>query len=92
LTKDSRFWAACIINTFGVGVLSRHNVGEVLEEERTTPCGPAPKFDQQLRQSGMVALKLWQQEIRDCVSTAREPTFFAQKNLVGWGEQRGLVE
>ena len=51
----------------------------------------APKFDQHLRQSGTVDLEPWQQEIRDYVSTARKPTFLAQKNLVEWGRRTGLV-
>ena len=51
----------------------------------------APKFDQCLRQAGPVALKPWQQEIRDCVITAKKPTFLAQHNLVRWGKLRGLV-
>jgi hypothetical protein len=40
----------------------------------------------------MVTLKLWKQEIRDYVIVAKKPTFFAQKNLVKWGRQRGLVQ
>jgi hypothetical protein len=52
----------------------------------------APKFDQYLRQSGTTTLQPWQQEIRDYIVTAKKPTFFAQKNLVQWGRQRGLVE
>ena len=51
-----------------------------------------PKYDECLRQSGMVTLKLWQQEIRDYVGTARKPTLFAQNNLVKWGKRRGLVQ
>jgi len=51
----------------------------------------APKFDQCLRQAGPVALKPWQQEIRDYVITAKKPTFLAQHNLVRWGKLRGLV-
>ena len=51
----------------------------------------APKFDQHLRQSGTVDLEPWQQEIRDYVSTARKPTFLAQKNLVEWGKRKGLL-
>jgi hypothetical protein len=52
----------------------------------------APKFDQYLRQSGTTTLQPWQQEIRDYIGTAKKPTFFAQKNLVKWGRQRGLVQ
>jgi hypothetical protein len=52
----------------------------------------APRYDECLRQSGMVTLKPWEQEIRDYVITAKKPTFFAQKNLVKWGRQRGLVQ
>ena len=52
----------------------------------------APKFDQYLRQSGTTTLQPWQQEIRDYIVTAKKPTFFAQKNLVKWGRQRGLVQ
>jgi hypothetical protein len=51
----------------------------------------APKFDQSLHQAGLVALKPWQQEIRDYVITAKKPTFFAQQNLVRWGKLQGLV-
>lgn len=51
----------------------------------------APKFDQHLRQFGTVALKPWEQEIRDYVSIAKKPTFFAQRNLVNWGVRKGLV-
>ena len=51
----------------------------------------APKFDQYLRKSGTVNLERWQQEIRDYVSTARKPTFLAQKNLVEWGKRNGFV-
>ena len=51
----------------------------------------APRYDRCLRQSGTVALKPWQQEIRDYVITAKKPTFFAQDNLVRWGKLKGLV-
>jgi hypothetical protein len=52
----------------------------------------APKFDQCLRQSGIVTLQPWQQEIRDYVGTAKKPTLFAKNNLVDWGRRRGLVQ
>ncbi|MGA8569195.1 MAG: hypothetical protein WB580_15495 [Candidatus Binataceae bacterium] len=55
-------------------------------------CDLAPKFDQYLRQSGTTTLRPWQQEIRDYIVTAKKPTFFAQKNLVKWGRQRGFVQ
>jgi hypothetical protein len=51
----------------------------------------APKYNECLRQSGMVTLKPWQQEIRDYVITAKKPTFFAKHNLVRWGKLKGLV-
>jgi hypothetical protein len=51
----------------------------------------APKFDQCLRQTGPVALKPSEQEIRDYVITAKKPTFFAQHNLVSWGKLKRLV-
>jgi hypothetical protein len=50
------------------------------------------KFDRDLRQSGATNLELWQQEIRDYVSTAIKPTTFAQRNLLEWGKQTGLVK
>jgi hypothetical protein len=52
----------------------------------------APKYEQYLRRSGEVDLELWQQEIRDYVSTAKKPTIFAQHNLVRWGKRNGLVK
>jgi hypothetical protein len=52
----------------------------------------APKFDECLRQSGIVILQPWQQEIRDYVGTAKKPSLFAKSNLVRWGKSRGLVE
>ena len=52
----------------------------------------APKFDQCLRQSRTAALQPWQQEIRDYISTAKKPTFFAQNNLLEWGKRKGLVK
>jgi hypothetical protein len=51
----------------------------------------APRYDQYLRQSGPVTLKLRQQEVRDYMITAKKPTFFAQHNLVRWGKVKGLV-
>src|ERR1700730_6967349 len=45
-----------------------------------------------LRQSRTAALQPWQQEIRDYISTAKKPTFFAQNNLVEWGKRRGFVK
>ena len=51
----------------------------------------APKYNECLRQSGMVTLKPWQQEIRDYVITAKKPTFFAKHNLVRWGKLKRLV-
>jgi hypothetical protein len=51
----------------------------------------APRYDKCLSQSGTVALKPWQQEIRDYVITAKKPTFFAQHNLVRWGKLKRLV-
>ena len=42
----------------------------------------APKYNECLRQSGMVTLKPWQQEIRDYVITAKKPTFFAKHNFL----------
>jgi hypothetical protein len=51
----------------------------------------APRYDERLRQSGMVTLKPWEQEIRDYIVTAKKPTFFAQKNLVKWGKVKRLV-
>ena len=51
----------------------------------------APKYDECLRQFGMVTLKPWEQEIRDYVITAKKPTLFAQNNLVRWGKRKGLV-
>ena len=54
-------------------------------------CDLAPKFDQYLRQSRTAALQAWQQEIRDYISTAKKPTFFAQ-NLLEWGKRKGLVK
>ena len=52
----------------------------------------APKLDQCLRQSGIVTLQPWQQEIRDYVDTAKKPSSFARSNLVNWGRRRGLVQ
>ncbi len=52
----------------------------------------APKLDQCLRQSGIVTLQPWQQEIRDYVDTAKKPSVFARSNLVNWGRRRGLVQ
>jgi hypothetical protein len=52
----------------------------------------ATKFDQCLRQSGIVTLQPWQQEIRDYVGTAKNPSLFAKSNLVDWGRRRGLVQ
>jgi hypothetical protein len=51
----------------------------------------APKFDQCLRQTEPVDLKPWEQEIRNHLITAKEPTFLAQHNLVRWGKRKGLV-
>ena len=50
------------------------------------------KFDRDLRLSGATNLEPWQQEIRDYVSTAIKPTTFAQRNLLEWGKQTGLVK
>jgi hypothetical protein len=55
-------------------------------------CDLAPKFDQYLRQSGTTTLQPWQQEIRDYISTAKKPTFFAQNNLLEWGKRKGFVK
>jgi hypothetical protein len=52
----------------------------------------APKFDQCLRQSGIVTLQPWQQEIRDYIVTAKKPSLFAKSNLVDWARRRGLVQ
>jgi len=52
----------------------------------------APKFDQHLHQSAVVALKPWHQEIRDYVITARKPSRFAQNNLAAWARRKGLLE
>jgi hypothetical protein len=52
----------------------------------------APKLDQCLRQSGIVTLQPWQQEIRDYVDTAKKPSVFARSNLLNWGKRRGLVQ
>jgi hypothetical protein len=49
----------------------------------------ASKFDQCLRQSGIVTLQPWQREIRDYVGTAKESTLFAKNNLVDWGRRSG---
>jgi hypothetical protein len=51
----------------------------------------APRYDECLRQSGMVTLKPWEQEIRDYVITAKKRTFFAQHNLLRCGKRKGLV-
>lgn len=52
----------------------------------------APKFDQCLRQSEIVTLQPWQQEIRDYVGTAKKPSLFAKTNLIIWGRRKGLVQ